>query len=220
MKLRNRTRLSRFQRITLALMAALVVARAPFAQAEVKSQVRLAAAQATQPTQPEMTPPLAGGPPNVATIQLPLPRLEIDIRPTTGTLPEDIALEYVRGQGQVAGDVGPRWYLSPYSWEAPGLFHRPIYFEDVALERHGRSRCAPLQPVLSAARAAGQFVILPAQMVVHRPLDCVYTLGYGKPRIPPVYPYPWCAPLCHNPYANYPYRPYQPVAPADEVLPR
>jgi hypothetical protein len=187
-----------------------------WAQAEALPRIRLAS-QSTQPAPESVIPPADENPPAPAAIQLPLPRLEIDIRPSTGTLPDPIAEEYTRAQGQVAGDLGPRWYLSPYTWESPALFHRPIYFEDPALERHGRSRFTPLQPALSAARAAGQFVILPAQMVVHRPLDCVYTYGYGDPRIPPVYPYPWCAPLCHNPYVNYPLRPAAPLAPASET---
>lgn len=176
------------------------------------------ASNTRQPSPPENVDPRLTDPPGPASIQLPLPRLEVDIRASEGMLPEDIALEYVRGQGVVAGDIGPRWYLSPYNWESPGLFHHPIYFEDVALERHGRSRCAALQPVLSAARAAGQFVILPLQMIDHRPLDCIYTHGYGKPRIPPIYPYPWCSPLCHNPYANYPMHPKELPAPSVEVL--
>ncbi len=200
----------------LGLVALLGVASSS-ARAEAASPVRFAA-NARQPSPPVDSVPLATDPPSPASIQLPLPRLEVDIRPSTGMLPEDIALEYVRGQGFVEGDLGPRWYLSPYNWESPGLFHHPLYFEDAALERHGRSRCAPLQPVLSAARAAGQFVILPLQMIDHRPLDCIYTLGYGKPRVPPVYPYPWCAPLCHNPYANYPFYPEELPAPAVETL--
>jgi hypothetical protein len=171
------------------------------------------AANLRQPTEPsaESLPPVRDpqgmplDPQAEQPIVLPLPRLQIDVRPSPGVMPEDVGEEYVARQGIVDGDVGPRWYLSPYYWEAPGLFHRPIYFEDPALERHGRSRCEPLQPALSAARAAGQFVILPVQMVVNRPLDCVYSLGYGKPRVAPIYPFPWCGRLYHDPYMNYGY---------------
>lgn len=179
-------------------------------------------ATAAQPN-PEALPPAVDPRTGIPTdpqadqpIVLPLPRLQIDVRPSAGTMPEDVGQEYVRRQGIVDGDVGPRWYLSPYYWEAPSLFHRTMYFEDPALERHGRTRCEPLQPALSAARAAGQFIILPVTMVVHRPMDCVYTLGYGKPRVPPVYPYPWCARLYHDPYMNYGYS--YPVSPAAQPV--
>lgn len=167
---------------------------------------------------PDQSLPPGADPQAASPIQLPLPRLEIDVRPSAGVMPEDVGLNYVRSQGIVDGDVGPRWYLSPYSWEAPNLFHHPLYFEDAALERHGRSRCAFLQPGISAVRAAGQFAALPVQMVVRRPLDCVYSLGYGKPRVPPVYPYPWCSPLCHNPYANYPRHLEELPAPVAETM--
>ena len=185
--------------------------------AEQQLPIRFAQQPQTQsPLLESLTPGQAA--PEIDGIQLPLPRLEIDVRPSEGVLPRNVGLDYVREQGVLQGDVGPRWYLSPYLWESPALFHKPIYFEDPALERHGRSRCEALQPGISAVRAAGQFVALPVQMVVHRPLDCIYTYGYGKPRVPPIYPFPWCSPLLHNPYANYPMHPAETTAPATETL--
>jgi len=184
-------------------------------QGDAHTPVRFA--RQTLPQEAPLMEPLTPGQatPTIDGIQLPVPRLEIDVQPTPGTLPKNVGLDYVRSQGVLQGDVGPRWYLSPYYWEAAALFHRPLYFEDAALERHGRSRFAALQPGISAVRAAGQFVILPGQMIIHRPLDCDYTYGFGKPRVAPVYPFPWCSPLLHNPYANYPMHPVEPAAPAD-----
>lgn len=191
------------------------------AHADQIGPVRFAAQPAVVQPAPVQTMPaeplLPGQPaPVVDGVQLPLPRLEIDVRPTEGVLPRNVGLDYARSLGELQGDVGPRWYLSPYSWEAAGLFHRPLYFEDAALERQGRSRFAPLQPGISAFRAAGQLVLLPAHMIYRRPMDCIYSYGYGDPRVPPVYPYPWCSPLYHNPYTNYPMHPVEPAAPANE----
>lgn len=206
----------------LAGIAALHGLAPSVSRAESLNQVRLAAqapAVSAPAAQPPTVEPVMPGQraPVVDGIQLPLPRLEIDVRATAGTMPENVGLDYVRSQGTLQGDVGPRWYLSPYSWEAAGLFHRPLYFEDPALERQGRSRFTPLQPGLSALRATAQLVILPAHMIYRRPMDCIYSYGYGDPRVTPVYPYPWCAPLFHNPYANYPMHPVEPAAPANET---
>lgn len=203
--------------LATALGALLSLAGNPLLRAESLPPVRFARQPQYQaPLMEQMTSGQAA--PEIDGVQVPVPRLEIDVRPTEGVLPHNVGLDYTREQGVVHGDVGPRWYLSPYWWEGPALFHRPIYFEDPALERHGRSRCQALQPAISAVRAAGQFAVWPVQMVIDRPLDCVYTYGYGRPRVPPMYPYPWCSPLLHNPYANYPMHPAETTAPAAEAM--
>lgn len=72
------------------------------------------------------------------------------------------------------------WYLMVETWEAPAFAHRPLYFEEVNLERYGHyaPRC---QPVLSAAHFAASLVSLPYQMYVYRRCEPIYTLGHYRP---------------------------------------
>lgn len=72
------------------------------------------------------------------------------------------------------------WTSQTFPWEASGLYHRPLYFEDVNLERHGHS-LGLAQPAVSAGLALGQLVALPYQMVAEPPCECIYTLGEARP---------------------------------------
>ena len=76
------------------------------------------------------------------------------------------------------------WTPTQFQWEAPGLMHRPIYFEDVNLERYGNSACLPIQPVISGARFVTTFAFLPYKMAIERPFEPIYTLGYLRPGDP------------------------------------
>jgi len=68
-----------------------------------------------------------------------------------------------------------------FAWAAPGLSHRPLYFEDAPLERYGQSICPPLQPVISGARFFSGVLMLPYKMALDPPNRCQYTLGYFRP---------------------------------------
>ena len=79
-----------------------------------------------------------------------------------------------------------------YTWKASALCHKPLYFEEVALERYGHSVGPYLQPVASAAHF---FLIVPALpyfMGVYPPNECIYTLGYYRPGS--------CAPYILDPF--------------------
>jgi hypothetical protein len=72
------------------------------------------------------------------------------------------------------------WADRSFAWEASGLCHRPLYFQEVNLERYGYS--FPLaQPVVSAAHFFGRIPALPYLMTVDAPHRCVYTLGHYRP---------------------------------------
>lgn len=116
-----------------------------------------------------------------------------------GNLPEplrDLAFHTIRPEGESpddvaadrfsqAGDAVPvghclpeRWFA--YHWVAPGLCHRPLYFEEPNLERHGRTyHC--LQPIVSGVHFFGTVPILPYRMVVEPCHDCNYTYGHRRP---------------------------------------
>lgn len=80
------------------------------------------------------------------------------------------------------------------TWYASGLCHKPLYFEDIQLERYGHSKGPIRQPVRSAARFLGQAALLPYQVALHPPTECQYSLGLFRPGNCAPYlrsPFPW-----------------------------
>jgi hypothetical protein len=73
------------------------------------------------------------------------------------------------------------WVASTYVWKASAACHKPLYFEDVHLERYGHSVGPILQPFASSAHFFGTIPLLPYKMGVHTPNECMYTLGYYRP---------------------------------------
>jgi hypothetical protein len=68
-----------------------------------------------------------------------------------------------------------------YCWEASNLFHRPLYFEDVPLERYGHTYPFAIQPFVSLGKFGTQLVGLPYQMALDPPCSRQYALGYYRP---------------------------------------
>lgn len=66
------------------------------------------------------------------------------------------------------------------TWRTPNLKHRPLYFEDAALERHGQS-LPKLQPIVSGARFFSSVVLLPQKVLATSPRECIHSVGYGRP---------------------------------------
>lgn len=68
-----------------------------------------------------------------------------------------------------------------FTWKASSLCYKPLYFEDVQLERYGHY-CHPLlQPFASRVRFWLTIPCLPYLMGVNPPNECVYDLGYYRP---------------------------------------
>ncbi len=87
----------------------------------------------------------------------------------------------------------PRHFAeTTFMWKASALCHKPLYFEDVQLERYGHSWGPGVQPVVSSAMFFATVPILPYKMGMDLPWECVYPLGYYRPgdcapyMIPPV----------------------------------
>ena len=78
-----------------------------------------------------------------------------------------------------------------FYWKASNLCHKPVYFEDVQLERYGNTVCPLLEPVISRVRFWLLIPVLPYAMGVTPPNECVYELGYYRPGS--------CAPHMLNP---------------------
>ena len=72
------------------------------------------------------------------------------------------------------------WALSTLTWKASGLCHKPLYFEEVQLERYGHSAGPIAQPILSGAHFFASVVALPYKMGINPPHECRYALGYYR----------------------------------------
>ncbi|MBX3444887.1 MAG: hypothetical protein KF774_20975 [Planctomyces sp.] len=69
-----------------------------------------------------------------------------------------------------------------YMWTASNLYHNPLYFEDVPLERYGHVKCNEcVQPFVSLSKFSLQLVGLPYQMALDHPQARRYALGYYRP---------------------------------------
>lgn len=77
--------------------------------------------------------------------------------------------------------AGRQFIPSAVEWKASGLCHKPLYFEDVQLERYGHEVGPVLQPLISSAHFFGNMLILPYKMGINPPSECQYALGYYRP---------------------------------------
>jgi hypothetical protein len=74
-----------------------------------------------------------------------------------------------------------QWLASTMTWQASGVCHKPLYFEEVQLERYGHSAGPIVQPVLSGAGFVLNVLALPYHAGIHPPNECQYPLGYYRP---------------------------------------
>lgn len=93
-----------------------------------------------------------------------------------------------------AGIVERSFVPSTVTWYASNLCHKPLYFEDIQLERYGHTKGPIRQPVRSAANFLIRTALLPYQMALHPPNECQYPLGLYRPGNCAPYlrtPFPW-----------------------------
>jgi hypothetical protein len=67
------------------------------------------------------------------------------------------------------------------TWKATGACHKPLYFEEVSLERYGHEWGPVAQPVISTMNFFGNIAVLPYKMGIHPINECQYSLGYYRP---------------------------------------
>ncbi len=88
--------------------------------------------------------------------------------------------------------AGRNWMPTTMTWKASALCHKPLYFEQVQLERYGHTAGPIKQPLLSGAHFFTSLVALPYQAGINPPWECQYSLGYYRPgscapwMVPPV----------------------------------
>jgi hypothetical protein len=105
----------------------------------------------------------------------PIGELTTNITPSEGDLPHDCPLGKDR-------TFQPRSFTPiTYTWTASGLCHKPLYFEEVQVERYGHMWGPWVQPLVSGAHFFLTFPILPYKMGLEPPNECLYTLGYYRP---------------------------------------
>ncbi len=71
--------------------------------------------------------------------------------------------------------------MCTFTWKASGVCHKPLYFEEMQLERYGHSAGPLAQPLLSGAHFFASVALLPYNMGVYPPNECRYVLGYYRP---------------------------------------
>ena len=74
------------------------------------------------------------------------------------------------------------WMPTTLAWRASALCHKPLYFEDVRLERYGHSS-GVMQPFYSGAHFFVNIAALPYNMALYPPYECRYPLGYYRPGV-------------------------------------
>ena len=103
----------------------------------------------------------------------------VDIRPPDGAVPNNRAPNSWEATREFPSDR--EWGDLFYSWASPGICHRPLYFEEVNLERYGLTRAGRFQPLCSGAHFFGNAMLLPYRVIAEPSCQCTYVLGHHRP---------------------------------------
>lgn len=117
--------------------------------------------------------PLGGCPPREQLIQR-LDQITLDLRYPAGRTPVECPL-------WPSAYLPRQWCPRVFQWKASALCHKPLYFEEVALERYGHSKGHFVQPFVSGAHFFATIPMLPYKMGLEHPEECIYALGYYRP---------------------------------------
>lgn len=112
-----------------------------------------------------------------------LPKWEVNMEQvlTVGDYDEQKFMESTVVRNSLDGEgAATSWSPQSFAWTTPGLYHNPLYFEEVNLERYGHGyRFA--QPAASTAHFFGNLAVLPYQMGAYPRYEPIYTLGHHRP---------------------------------------
>ncbi|TWT59775.1 hypothetical protein [Rubinisphaera italica] len=110
----------------------------------------------------------------------PLSGISLDTSSRNLAVPEDRYEVYIEQRIECPREI----FCTCYEWKASRLRHRPLYFEDVSLERYGWANGPALQPLVSGMRFCVDAFTLPYQMGIDHPQEMKTTLGYARPGSP------------------------------------
>ena len=79
------------------------------------------------------------------------------------------------------GTTARNWIPQTVHWKSSGLCHKPLFFENIQLERYGHSHGPFLQPVHSTFHFFKSLVLVPYQNAITPANECQYTLGFYRP---------------------------------------
>jgi hypothetical protein len=79
------------------------------------------------------------------------------------------------------GSIERCWHPQTYHWTASSLCHKPLYFENIQLERYGHTHGPIMQPIRSVAHFFVSLATLPYQSAIHPANECEYPLGLYRP---------------------------------------
>ncbi len=117
--------------------------------------------------------------------QRPISSLTVNIGATAGELPTNLARDcLVQIEMKPSEELRLRpWPAICFQWEAPALAYRPLYFEEVNLERYGYGMkyLRAAQPIISAGQFFTTVPMLPYKMLAEPARTPVYTLGHYRP---------------------------------------
>lgn len=126
----------------------------------------------------------------------PMEQLTTHIGSASGRRPADLASDRMEKIDESLGSMvlDRYWGETSLHWQAPAFAHRPLYFEQVNLERfgYGPRYLRAVQPALSGAHFFATIPALPYLMTVEPPCRCVYPLGHHRPGN--CVPYQWHKP--------------------------
>jgi hypothetical protein len=77
--------------------------------------------------------------------------------------------------------LGRQFVQTTFTWKASALCHKPLYFEELQLERYGHTAGPVVQPFLSGAHFFASIAFLPYKMGINPPNECIYQLGLYRP---------------------------------------
>ena len=106
----------------------------------------------------------------------PMSSIRPGMRPVKGKSPADQSQQLTdRGSMPIANSN------KVFAWAAPDFSHKPLYFEDVALERYGQTRGIIRQPFVSGFHYLKSAVFLPYYSLYDPINSCDGPLGYCRP---------------------------------------
>lgn len=104
----------------------------------------------------------------------------VDIRPTEGVMPADLAAARFADEPTIdetwPSDEPADVFCSYTPWT---ICYRPLYFEDIKLERYG-CNVGCLQPGLSGVRFFSSIAAMPYKMTVRPPRSCQCSNGFSR----------------------------------------